>query len=83
MLPMNFAIYGFARSKMSDQEFRDYIGNSLTCRLSDKEKCGDKMGDFLDRCFYQPGQYKDEADFSKLAERMTDFEGVITMPITC
>ena len=76
MLPKNFAIYGFARSKMSDQEFRDYIQNSLTCRLTDKDKCGDRMDDFLARCFYQPGQYKSEADFSTLADRMSEYEGV-------
>ncbi len=28
-------VYGFARSKMSDEEFRDLIAGSLTCRLSD------------------------------------------------
>ena len=81
MLPKNFAIYGFARSKMTDQEFRDYIQNSLTCRLTDKDKCGDKMGDFLARCFYQPGQYKDEADFAKLSGRMTEYEGVSILAV--
>lgn len=34
------------------------------------------MDDFLNRCFYQPGQYKDQEDFSKLAGRMAEFEGV-------
>ena len=37
MLPENFSVYGYARSKMSDEEFRDYIGGSLTCR-------GDRRG---------------------------------------
>ena len=36
------------------------------------------MDDFLARCFYQPGQYKSEADFSTLADRMSEFEGVRT-----
>jgi len=28
-------VYGYARSKMSDEEFRDFIASNLTCRLSD------------------------------------------------
>ena len=35
MLPKNFAVYGYARSKMTDDEFRELIAGSLTCRLSD------------------------------------------------
>lgn len=84
MLPANFAIYGYSRSKMTDQEFRDYIGRNLTCRLTDKDKCGNKMDDFLERCFYQPGQYKEKADFEKLSTRMTEYEGVrLLVPVHC
>ena len=32
MLPEYFTIYGYARSKMSNEEFREYIGMNLTCR---------------------------------------------------
>ena len=52
------------------------LATILTCRLTDKDKCGDKMTDFLSRCFYQPGQYKEQADFQKLSDRMTEYEGV-------
>ena len=75
-LPEHFHIYGYARSKMSDAEFREYIGGSLTCRLSEKEKCGDKMELFLERCLYHPGQYQDKADFAALSERMAGTEKV-------
>jgi hypothetical protein len=30
----NFSVYGYARSKMSDDEFRELIASSLTCRLT-------------------------------------------------
>ena len=76
MLPENFSIFGFARSKMTDDEFREYIQGSLSCRLTNKEECGDKMADFLKRCFYQPGQYKEQNDFQKLSDRMSEIEGV-------
>lgn len=48
-----FTIYGYARSKMTDEEFRDLISESLTCRLTDGEGCGQNMETFLSRCFYQ------------------------------
>jgi glucose-6-phosphate 1-dehydrogenase len=77
-LPEYFSIFGYARSKMSDEEFREYIGGSLTCRLSDDdgENCGDKFDKFLERCFYQPGQYASEDDFEALAERLGEVETV-------
>ena len=38
---------------MTDEEFRDLISESLTCRLTDGEDCGKNTEDFLSRCFYQ------------------------------
>ncbi|KAK9829954.1 hypothetical protein WJX72_008851 [[Myrmecia] bisecta] len=70
MLPEYFNIFGYARSKMSDAEFREYIASGLTCRLSNKDECGDKLEEFLDRCFYHAGQYSDSKDFAALSERM-------------
>lgn len=29
----NFKVYGYARSKMSDEAFRDFIASNLTCRI--------------------------------------------------
>ena len=73
-LPEHFHIYGFARSKMSDSEFREYISGSLTCRLSAKEECGGKMDLFLERCLYHAGQYAEKSDFAALSERMAGTE---------
>ncbi|KAL4452485.1 hypothetical protein ABPG75_008147 [Micractinium tetrahymenae] len=74
MLPKNFRVYGYARSKMTDEEFRDMIGGSLTCRISDARDCGRKMDEFLARCFYQPGQYASDEDFAALSDRMAEGE---------
>ena len=73
-LPEHFHIYGYARSKMSDSEFREYISGSLTCRLSAKEECGGKMDLFLQRCLYHAGQYAEKSDFAALSERMAGTE---------
>lgn len=75
MLPKNFSVYGYARSKMSDEEFRDFIASNLTCRLSDSKDCGLKMEEFLSRCFYQAGQYASDDDFGALDARMRQTEG--------
>lgn len=70
---------------MSDEEFREYIGGSLTCRLTNdgSENCGDKFDQFLERCFYQPGQYASEDDFRTLADRLGEVEKVILLLLLC
>lgn len=73
-MPEHFTIWGFARSKMSQDEFREYIGTSLSCRLTDKGRCENKFESFLDKCFYHPGQYSNRDDFAKLSEKMTEHE---------
>lgn len=75
-LPEYFTIWGFARSKMSNEEFREYIGQSLSCRLTDKGNCEDKFNTFLERCYYHPGQYNNRDDFAALSEAMTEPEKV-------
>ena len=65
---------------MTDVEFRDYIGRSLTCRVAAGEKCGDAMDAFLQRCFYQPGQYGSADDFATLNERACAVEASTGAP---
>jgi glucose-6-phosphate 1-dehydrogenase len=67
-LPLNFTVCGYARTAMTQDEFRNTIGPYMTCRLSPSlnEKCGDKLEEFLDHCFYQAGSYNGEEDFAKL-----------------
>lgn len=73
-LPEYFTIWGFARSKMTNEEFREYIGTQLSCRLSDKGSCEGKFETFLERCYYHPGQYNNRDDFAALSEAMTEPE---------
>jgi len=73
-LPPHFSVFGFARSEMTDEAFRDYISQSLTCRVAAGAECGDKMAEFLERCFYQPGQYGSDEAFARLAERAATAE---------
>lgn len=75
-MPEYFTIWGFARSKMTNEEFREYIGTSLSCRLTDKGNCAEKFDTFLERCFYHPGQYSNRDDFAALSEKMKEPEQV-------
>lgn len=82
-MPEYFTIWGFARSKMSNEEFREYIGTSLSCRLTDKGNCAEKFDAFLERCFYHPGQYSNRDDFAALSEKMKEPEKVLLLKFHC
>jgi glucose-6-phosphate 1-dehydrogenase len=53
LLPDDFQIFGYARSKMTDAEFRELIARTLTCRVDARAKCAEAQEFFLARCFYQ------------------------------
>uniref|UniRef100_A0ACD5W9S9 Uncharacterized protein n=1 Tax=Avena sativa TaxID=4498 RepID=A0ACD5W9S9_AVESA len=73
-LPKHFTVFGYARSKMSDQGLRNMISMTLTCRIDQRENCSDKMEQFLKRCFYQSGQYNSEEGFCELDRKLTEKE---------
>ncbi|KAL4311232.1 hypothetical protein GQ457_01G001870 [Hibiscus cannabinus] len=74
-LPKHFTIYGYARSKMTDAELRSMVSKTLTCRIDKMENCGEKMDEFLKRCFYHSGQYDSEENFARLDEKLKEHEG--------
>ncbi|KAM4071278.1 hypothetical protein ACB094_11G050100 [Castanea mollissima] len=69
-LPENFTIFGYARSIMTDEELRNMISKTLTCRVDKRENCNEKMDAFLKRCFYQSGQYSSEEHFLELDNKL-------------
>ncbi|VAI44436.1 unnamed protein product [Triticum turgidum subsp. durum] len=73
-LPEHFTIFGYARSKMSDEELRNMISMTLTCRIDQRANCSEKMDQFLKRCFYQSGQYNSEEGFCELDRKLTEKE---------
>ncbi|KAH9606646.1 hypothetical protein KSS87_013082 [Heliosperma pusillum] len=70
----NFTIFGYARTKMNDEQLRDMISETLTCRIDQRENCGDKMDHFLKRCFYHSGLYNSENDFAELDRKLKEKE---------
>ena len=81
-LPKSFSVFGYARSKMTSEEFRERIRMSLGCRIDAKENCDEFMEEFLKRCEYGNGSYDDGADFEKLdEERLKTEEGMKAMRV--
>lgn len=74
-LPKHFTVFGFARSKMTDESLREIISGTLTCRIDQRENCSDKQEEFLKRCFYHPGQYNSEESFGELSKKLHEHEG--------
>lgn len=74
-LPEHFTVFGFARSKMTDETLREMISGTLTCRIDQRENCGDKQEAFLKRCFYHAGQYSSEDSFRELSKKLHEHEG--------
>ncbi|WOL03039.1 hypothetical protein Cni_G11759 [Canna indica] len=73
-LPKHFTVYGYARTQLTDEELRNMISKTLTCRIDKRENCSNKMGQFLQRCFYHSGQYGSEKNFSELDKKLKEKE---------
>jgi len=75
LLPKNFHCYGFARTPMSNEAFRESLMRRLTCRYTPgEEECRKLMDAFLARCFYIEGNYDDHASFLKLKSILEENE---------
>ncbi|KAL6756482.1 plastidic glucose-6-phosphate dehydrogenase [Haematococcus lacustris] len=74
LLPPDFQVFGYARSKMSDAEFRDLIASTLTCRIDARERCADAQERFMARCFYSSGPYDQPQGYIELASRLQGLE---------
>lgn len=70
-LPACTIIVGYARSKMSDDSFRQYLAPYLKV-TGDKKSI--KKEQFISRCFYFSGDYDSSDSFASLNERLTSLE---------
>jgi len=75
LLPPRVNIFGFARSKFTDEEFRHHAEKRLTCRYTPGVACADRTREFLERCFYVQGSYDSKESFLDLYETMKRVEG--------
>jgi glucose-6-phosphate 1-dehydrogenase len=76
LLPERFHVVGFARSHMTDKEFRQVVAETLTCRYEpEPSQCDIKVGQFLTRCHYHAGLYTNADDFRALGRRLESLNG--------
>ncbi len=75
LLPAGVRFYGFARSDLSEKDFKDKIMSFLTCRYTPQESCKEKMDEFLSRCEYVRGEYAEDAGYRGLLDRMVAARG--------
>lgn len=63
LLPESFQVIGFARSDFTDESFRAWLAETLTCRYHPAHHCRQLAEEFLARCFYCRGDYADRDAF--------------------
>lgn len=66
LLPDNVRFFGYARSRLTQAEFKEQIMRHLTCRYTPEHSCGTHIESFLARCFYCDGGYDSPDDFTAL-----------------
>lgn len=70
-----FAIYGYARSKMTNEEFRKLFAKSVK-KYTDKLVFSQKILDeLLEHVFYHQGAYNEKKDYEDLATRLLQTQG--------
>ncbi len=73
MLPNGFALIGFARTKYSDDEFREYCREQLEQFAPDGSKPRGELWDTFARCLgYITADFKQVAHFEQLRERLDE-----------
>ncbi|URD82827.1 glucose-6-phosphate 1-dehydrogenase [Musa troglodytarum] len=74
-LPENVGIFGYSRKDLSDEDLRNIVAATLTCRVDHHENCGDKLDAFLDRTYHINGGFNNKDGMKKLNRRMEQIEG--------
>ncbi|KAI9478041.1 MAG: glucose-6-phosphate dehydrogenase [Benjaminiella poitrasii] len=70
-MPGKVNIVGYARTKMTREEFHKRIASSLE---KDEHDSNDNISKFLDVCHYVSGQYDEDASFKRLNEFVSELE---------
>ena len=65
-LPPETRLFGFARSALSDEAFRDRIAPGLRCEELPGGICNERRREFLPRCRFMQGNYERPDDFARL-----------------
>jgi len=76
LLPAEVRIFGFARTPLTDAEFRRRTAEHLMCRYTpEAHECATMTEQFLARCHYVTGEYGKAESFLDVAERIQQVTG--------
>ena len=76
LLPAEVHIFGFARTPLTDVEFRNRTAEHLMCRYTpEAHECATMTEQFLARCHYVTGEYGKAESFLDVAERIQQVTG--------
>jgi len=78
LLSDSFVLVGYARTAMTDDQFRKICWDSVAKNARTAKKQGvdqAKLQWLLDRTFYHTGNYDQPADFDKLKDRLGELDG--------
>lgn len=71
-LPKDYAVIGYSRSAMTDEEFRTLVEEAVREHML--EVTEPALKEFLEHVHYHQGQYDDAHDFKALTDRLSDIE---------
>ncbi|MFW6286356.1 MAG: glucose-6-phosphate dehydrogenase [Candidatus Sumerlaeota bacterium] len=74
-LPEGTRMVGLSRTEMSCEDYREKLGETLTCRYLPEKNCEEKMKDFLSRVHYVPGDYDNPDCFLEAYKILKQYEG--------
>lgn len=66
LFPDKVRFFAYARSRMTQKEFKDKIRKNLTCRYTPEHSCNEYIENFLEKCQYCNGAYDKKEAYEKL-----------------
>ena len=80
LLPSRFAIIGFARRPVSDDQFRDEMRAACNEHARRRPLDPELWAAFARNIFYQQGEYEDPGSFLSLKQRLVEIERALGLP---
>lgn len=79
-LPESYAVLGFSRSKMSDDQYRDAMVEALQEQVDDKTQPIGSDHPLVRSLYYQPGNNDDPNSFQTLKQKLEQIEKDANLP---
>ena len=74
LLPRGFAVVGFSRSKLSDEDFRREACAGITANTRHAQIPDSTWSGFAEGLFYMSGQFDDPASYAELGARLAEID---------